>query len=135
MHIDNGSGIPYGTIRLWYGEAGAVPAGFAICDGTNGTPDLRGRVPVGVDTVDSDFDTVGKIGGEKEHVLLVSEIAAHDHTLKGTFQSSSDYTRVGGGWSGNSTQTITANAVNDGGGNGAHNNLQPYACYHWIMKV
>ena len=36
-----------GTIKFWYGEAQNVPTGWAICDGTNGTPDLRDLVIVG----------------------------------------------------------------------------------------
>lgn len=38
---------PRGVVKMWYGEADAVPAGWAICDGTQGTPDLRDRFVLG----------------------------------------------------------------------------------------
>lgn len=40
-----------------------------------------GRVPVGVDSSQSEFDAVEKIGGEKEHALTVSEMPSHDHVI------------------------------------------------------
>lgn len=43
-----------------------------------------GRVPVGVNTSDSDFDTVEKTGGEKSHVLTTGELAIHTHTYTPT---------------------------------------------------
>ena len=39
--------VPAGLIAAWSGAASAVPAGWALCDGANGTPDLRGRFLVG----------------------------------------------------------------------------------------
>lgn len=38
---------PRGVVKMWYGEAAKVPAGWAICDGTQGTPDLRDRFVIG----------------------------------------------------------------------------------------
>lgn len=43
-----------------------------------------GRVPVGVNTSDSDFNTVEKTGGESEHTLTVDELADHTHNFSGT---------------------------------------------------
>lgn len=45
-----------------------------------------GKVPVGVDTLDSDFNTAEKTGGEKKHILSLDEIPSHNH--KGTSMSS-----------------------------------------------
>lgn len=39
-----------------------------------------GKVPVGVDTTDTDFATVEKTGGEKEHILTTNEMPSHEHT-------------------------------------------------------
>lgn len=39
--------LPYGSIIMWYGNSTNVPAGWQICDGTNGTPDLRDQFIVG----------------------------------------------------------------------------------------
>ena len=39
--------MPYGSVIMWYGLKDNVPAGWAICDGTNGTPDLTNKFVVG----------------------------------------------------------------------------------------
>ena len=68
-------GFTFGMILMWYGAADDVPDGWAICDGANGTPDLRGRLPVGFKATDTDFDTLGETGGSK-----TASIGAHHHT-------------------------------------------------------
>ncbi|MDD5587034.1 MAG: hypothetical protein PHY92_08805 [Alphaproteobacteria bacterium] len=52
--VDNGgcqwnsmSGTPRGSIIMWSGTKDNVPPGWALCDGTYGTPDLRSRFVVG----------------------------------------------------------------------------------------
>ncbi|WP_295445814.1 hypothetical protein [uncultured Thiodictyon sp.] len=40
-------GVPKGGIIMWSGAVDAVPAGWALCNGQNSTPDLRGRFIVG----------------------------------------------------------------------------------------
>jgi len=40
-NTSTGTTIPTGMISLWYGSIGSVPLGWYLCDGTNGTPDLR----------------------------------------------------------------------------------------------
>lgn len=47
-----------------------------------------GRVPVGVNTSDSNFNTVEKTGGESEHTLTVDELAQHGHTVSGFTEES-----------------------------------------------
>lgn len=44
----------------------------------------QGRVPVGINPNDSDFNTVEKTGGEKTHKLTVAELASHTHTFTGS---------------------------------------------------
>lgn len=39
----------------------------------------QGRVPVGVDTTDSDFNSVEKTGGEKKHTMTIAEMPSHSH--------------------------------------------------------
>ena len=44
-------------------------------------PNLKGRVPVGMDANDTDFDALGETGGAKTHTLTESELPAHGHTF------------------------------------------------------
>lgn len=44
----------------------------------------QGRVPVGVDANDSDFNAVEKTGGEKEHTMTLAELVDHTHVLVGS---------------------------------------------------
>ena len=57
----SGFGIPKGIITMWSGSTSSVPSGWALCDGTNNTPDLRGKFVVGKD--DSTFAAPGNTGG------------------------------------------------------------------------
>lgn len=82
-------------VVLWFGVAANVPAGWAICDGTNGTPDMRGRVPVGVDTSQAEFDVLGEAGGAKTHALVTAEVAAHTHTGPSHTHTGPSHTHTG----------------------------------------
>ena len=42
------NGLPKGAVIMWHGEVNDIPDGWAICNGENGTPDLRNRFIVGV---------------------------------------------------------------------------------------
>lgn len=85
-----------------------------------------GRVPVGVDTTQTEFNTVEKTGGAKTHTLKVDEIPAHSH---GAYYTGSSTQPKSYGWYGQSGSDMAYDAISTGGG-GAHNNLQPYiACY------
>lgn len=47
LGIDPQSLLPTGTILMWSGSIASIPAGFVLCNGANGTPDLRDRFVVG----------------------------------------------------------------------------------------
>ena len=51
--------VPTGAILMWSGSIGSIPSGYVICDGTNGTPDLRDRFIVGA----GNSYSVGNNGG------------------------------------------------------------------------
>jgi len=56
--------IPANTIILWSGSVGTIPPGFVLCDGANGTPDLRNRFVVGAGDAYNPDDS----GGSNSHV-------------------------------------------------------------------
>lgn len=91
-----------------------------------------GRVPVCVNTSDSNFNTVEKTGGEKTHKLTVNEMPSHKHnpdTNAGLYAL-----RAGGGSQefGPGGSYSTEIKILNTGGDQPHNNLQPYiTCYMW----
>ena len=97
-----------------------------------------GRVLVGVDTGQTEFDILEETGGAKTHTLSVAEMPAHDHSGKVYGTSNGDYMGlVGGGqggWgvAGSTNNNIYRTLIQSQGGGGAHNNLQPYiTVYMW----
>ena len=99
----------------------------------------QGRTLVGVDTSQTEFNTVGKTGGEKTHKLSVSEMPSHRH-----YKMYVDVTQCGITWVDHSGSGTAVRAFNpqDAGGkydgintgpegeDQPHNNLQPYyTCY------
>lgn len=91
-----------------------------------------GKVPVGVDLNDTDFNTVEKTGGEKTHTLSVNEMPTHKHS----FAFADDNGTAGiydtfqyNGWR---QARLIDGTMDNTGGSQAHNNLQPYiTCYMW----
>ena len=73
--------VPKGGIIMWSGPIAEIPTGWALCDGTQGTPDLQGRFVVGYNSEDMDYDIIGNIGGEKAHQLTKEEIPIHEHSI------------------------------------------------------
>ena len=106
-----------------------------------------GRVPVGISTSDTSFNTPEKTGGEKNHTLTISEIPSHKHRMTHLpylwadvdDNASTNTTRLYG-WNSGSAATrggISWQKDETGwyeaiGGGSAHNNMPPYiVCYMW----
>ena len=97
-----------------------------------------GRVPVGVDTTQTEFDVVEETGGEKTHTLVNSELPKIEGTLPHTAYGE---TKISGAFSFTSGSVSSYEGANSNtsnnriyklsfGNNTAHNNLQPYiTCY------
>ena len=144
--------IPSGGIIIWSGSTGSVPAGWLLCDGTNGTPDLRDRFIIGA----GNTYAVNATGGSADAVVVSHTHTAtsvvtdpgHNHTLSSIRQP------AGGVVGGNSntppaappdaptltTQTnttgitvATTNATAGVSGTGA--NLPPYYALAYIQKT
>ncbi len=79
--IQNNAGAasrPQYLIALWLGTLASIPAGWSLCDGTEGTPDMRGYyAKISADTAD-----IGQIGGSNTHAHALSN--SHNHTASGS---------------------------------------------------
>jgi len=154
--------VPVGSIVL-YGVATA-PTGWILCDGsavsrsdqallfavigttygvgdgssTFNVPDLRGRVPVGRDSGQTEFDAMAETGGAKTHTLTTAELASHNHGGVSGDYMLTDGSAVGGvigagftTYVGQSKSGVTASS----GSGASHNNLQPYLIVNFIIKA
>ena len=96
-----------------------------------------GRVPVCVNTTDENFNSVEKTGGEKTHVLTLSEMPRHFHTMDSAVSiKDSIVSNDTGLYQGSGAITFTTIGkvvkTDDAGEGIGHNNLQPYiTCYMW----
>ena len=93
-------------------------------------PNAKGRTLVGKDSTDTDFNTLGKTGGEKTHTLTVSEMPKHSHNFQFDQTEGSNVTAVKTG-----VNNAYAKATSETGGNQPHNNLQPYLVTNYIIKA
>lgn len=80
--------LPAGFIGMWSGSVVAIPAGWALCDGTNGTPNLVDRFIVGA----GNFYVPGAVGGAETVTLTTNELPAHTHT--GTTDSNGSHNHL-----------------------------------------
>jgi len=108
-----------------YADSAAV---VAVIGGTTWVAFGAGKVLVGVDTGDSDFNTIEETGGAKTHTLTTAEMPAHTHGYqKHTGSSALSIHDI----SHTVTSYATTQTTSTGGG-GAHNNVQPYiTVYFW----
>ena len=142
---------PIGTINMW--ATTTAPAGWVLCDDASysrtgiyaalyailgitygnvsathfNVPNLKGNVPVGLNSADTSFDVLGEIGGEKTHTLTIAEMPAHTHKVGSAAlatASGSTERKPSGDWD------LTTST----GGDGPHNNLQPYITLNYIIK-
>ena len=146
--------IPSGGIILWSGSTGSVPSGWYLCDGTNGTPDLRNSFIVGA----GNTYAVGATGGTADAIVVSHTHTAtststvtdtgHSHTPSNGAQfatysgsGSNGFSGSGGQFVSNTnTQTTgitvaTATTNASAGTSGTNQNLPPYYALAYIQKA
>lgn len=150
-----GDTLPIGATIEWYSDI--LPENWLLCDGqevsrtsypelfkmlgikygtgdgsnTFNLPNLKGRVPTGKDANDTDFNELGKTGGEKQHTLTIAEMAEHDH-------DTGESKELMGGTEGADTCKVLYNLVGKTAKTGEgqpHNIMQPYLVCNFIIKA
>ncbi len=76
-----GDGVPKGGIIMWSGSVEQIPAGWALCNGQNGTPDLRDRFIVGAG---SGYAVGDKGGAVTNNISHTHTTPAHSHSIDHT---------------------------------------------------
>ena len=134
-----------GMIILWYGNTGNVPTGFALCDGNNGTPDLRNRFVVGAGDSYNPNDT----GGATSNTLTSDQLPTHTHSASITdpgHQHSTSFdgkkyfpgggsTSVSYGGAGGYPADVFSMSNPTSGESVTNKNLPPYYALAYIMKT
>ena len=168
--VGGGDTLPIGVILPH--TSATIPSGYMVCDGsaisrttyadlfnaigttygagdgstTFNLPNLKGKVPVGQDTTQSEFDNLGETGGEKTHTLTIEEMPSHKHNGIFEYYSEreiSNRSDAGGGghdinyssFDGSMDNSYSYLYTADAGGGQAHNNLQPYIVLNYIIKA
>jgi hypothetical protein len=149
--------LPYGSIIMWYGTVATIPYGWALCNGSNGTPDLRNTFLVGADadTVGSPTTTITGVatqsGGSRDATLPLHTHntiepnggAGHEHQFNYYTTSTGNVTAGGNLTGGNDTtlassNTLFANAnitIASTGTSATNANIPPYYAICYIMKI
>jgi hypothetical protein len=127
--------IPVGLIAMWSGNPAAIPTGWALCDGSGGTPDLRAQFIVGYSAGDPDYGTIGNTGGEKTHLLLSNE--SGNPSLNFAALQLHGGAGAGSAWAGGSTDGVDSITENIPAANAAiaHENRPPYYTLAYIIKT
>lgn len=156
--------IPSGIVVMWSGSSVTIPSGWLLCNGSNGTPDLRDRFIVGAG---SSYN-VGAQGGSKDATLIshshgasvtedshkhfISAIKIDNKDFSGTGRTNyqhhglvadgdpetpgqNDPAKAAGSYTSSTTTGVTVSINSQGSGNGINANLPPYYALCYIMKT
>ena len=142
--------LPKGSIVAY--NQGSAPSGWTLCDGSNGSPDLRNKFVLGWGN-----RGVGTQGGEENVTLGVHQMPSHNHNVVGNTSTDGNHSHAypagGGGHGAHRAMTTDRHHHNQdtfnggihhhsfnvnsahAGGNAAHNNMPPFYVLTYIMKL
>lgn len=155
---------PVGTIQMFAGDLDMFDGsglgkwgwnGWALCNGSNGTVDMRGFFPVGYDprttdpgggVWDANYKNVGATGGEKQHTLTIDEMPSHQHTgssiangeagLIRKADTGENRTNAASDVTPGEPDVITSPApIPAQGGGQAHENRPPYRVLLFVQRI
>lgn len=139
--------IPTGVIVMWSGSVASIPAGWALCNGTNGTPNLIDKFVLGAGI---SSPAVGATGGSKDAIVVDHTHTAtstvndpgHSHTYNfrdratsGASVGSSNNAPATAQTSNNTTGITVSTSIASTGSSGTNANLPPYYALAYIMKL
>jgi len=153
-----------GVIVMWSGTIASIPSGWVLCNGSNGTPDLRNRFIIGAhsDTTGVAYSTITgsntQTGGSKDAIVVSHTHTAtssvsdpqHSHSAAGRFFVNANAEIGGMGGGGNfvdggvgrvtdtnssSTGITVSTSISTTGSSGTNANLPPYYALAFIMKT
>jgi len=147
-----GGNVAVGSIMIWSGTANAIPTGWQLCDGSNGSPDLRDKFVIGA----GNNYNVAATGGSKDAIVVqhnhgISD-SGHDHrpldasTVQNYEIGVNPNTEIfaptmGSGVSSNNSpntsDSTTGITINNEGSSGSNANLPPYyaLCYIYCIAA
>ena len=151
------SGIPAGVILMWSGTLSAIPAGWNLCDGTNGTPNLIAKFVRSIATASTE---AGSTGGSDSVTLTGAQsgTSAHGHggstnstgshthsyasagqgthsSYQGNAQDEALYQSGNTGSAGNHSHTVTVNNASAQNASSSHENRPAFYELAYIMKA
>ena len=150
--VNSFSSLPSGIIVMWSGSIASIPSGWFICNGSNGTPDLRDRFVVGA----GNLYAVAGTGGSRDAIVV-----SHNHSFSGSTGSAGEHSHgilghngtVSGGnfvafaqqvsnplttqgtESAGSHSHSVSGTISTTGSSGTNANLPPYYALAYIMKA
>lgn len=147
------AGVPSGTILPWYGNSDSIPEGYALCNGSNGTPDLRNRFLVGAG---SSYG-LGNVGGANSVTLSKNNLPSdagssismmglsgaeyswdttYYHYFGDAYGRGCDFSLVANGSEGYRLMfRYLSNSLFSGWNSAAIENRPPYYAVYYIMKL
>ena len=139
--------LPKGVIMMWYGDTTDIPAGWALCNGQNNTPNLSDQFVV---AAGSNY-TAHTFGGSADsivvahsHTASTAEAGSHSHTFSAYAPNVASGNFVAQDPGGDQSVTITTApagahthnvTVDEAGVSGIGANLPPYYALCYIMKI
>ena len=138
--------VPSGVIVMWSGAIADIPSGWKICDGTNGTPDLRDRFIVGAKQDDGGVAKTNITGSLTQSggstTISISQMPSHSHKLYfadntgpgGVPISTSFLNNTGGSYDSNTQNTEAGSTYSIGNTGSGDPYTQPYYALAFIMK-